>query len=317
MGYHRTGTSEARDGSGDTVRILVINNPRSGLGDAGLARYIDALNGRGATVETRELEAGAHVARLLANAAEFDRVVAAGGDGTASSVAYALGGRGIPMLAYPAGTANLLAANLGLPHDPEELAVVTLEGSTLVTDLGEIVAGPGRRRTDRVGFAGIAGCGFDATVMEGAAQLKPTIGAGAYLVSVLMNLAPTPATFHIVSDEDTVVTDGIAVLLVNFAKMQFDLAVTHDSDATDGLFEVVVIRTKNVAGLIPTVWAALLDRLGDNPDRPSLQVFKAREIHVEADPPLAMQYDGELVDATTPFFARVLPGAATFIVPSA
>ncbi len=35
---------------------------------------------------------------------------------------------------------------------------------------------------------------------------------------------------------------------------------------------------------------------------------------VEATPPLAVQYDGEVTGSTTPFTARMLPEAARFVV---
>ena len=87
------------------------------------------------------------------------------------------------------------------------------------------------------------------------------------------------------------------------------------SDATDGLLEVAIIRTRNVAGLIPAVWQAMLDRIVDLPQREGLEIHQAREISVEADPPLPLQFDGEVAGVTTPFSAKVLPGAATFLVP--
>lgn len=302
------------------VRVLVIDNPRSGQGDAGLYDYVRELTFAGADVTTRALSEDADLVALLADARSFDRVVSAGGDGTASGVAYALRASGVPIVAYPAGTANLLASNLGLPHDPRALAKVTLDGATMRTDLAEIECrscdvGDGVR-TGRLGFAVMAGAGFDADVMESAAALKPMLGAGAYFVSVLQNLAPTRAEIRLTLDGETVETDGIAVILVNFAKITFDIAVTHDSDATDGLLDVAVVRAHNLPALLPDVWAALLDRIGDYPHRPSLAVYSAREIRVETDPPLPLQSDGEVTDASTPFTARVLPGAATFVVPS-
>ena len=35
---------------------------------------------------------------------------------------------------------------------------------------------------------------------------------------------------------------------------------------------------------------------------------------MHADPPLAVQYDGEVTNTTTPFTARMLPEAARFVV---
>ena len=50
---------------------------------------------------------------------------------------------------------------------------------------------------------------------------------------------PTFSEIHLDLDGRKVVTEGSAVILVNFARLQFDLTIAHDSDATDGLFEVV------------------------------------------------------------------------------
>lgn len=293
------------------MRVLVVDNPRSGQGDARLYSFVRELVAAGAEVVCRPMPPGPPPPPLLGDAASFDRVVAGGGDGTASSLAYALRGTGAPILAYPAGTANLLALNLALPWDPAALASITLEGKSLQADLGELTVG-GR---EPIGFAIMAGAGFDAKVMEGAADLKSTLGVGAYFLSVMGNLAPTVADFRIWLDGDLLATDGIAVIIVNFAKIQFDLAVTHTSDATDGLLEVAVIRTRSAVGLIPAVWQALLDRLGNMPERAGLEIHSAREIRVESDPALPLQHDGEVAGATTPFSARVLPGAAVFLVP--
>ncbi len=295
------------------MRVLVIDNPRSGSGgDARLYEFVRTLAISGAEVDVRPFTGEAPIAGVLRDAASFDRVVAGGGDGTSAAVAYALRDTGVPMLAYPAGTANLLSANLSLPSDPVALARLTIEGATRTTDLGELRVGDGH---EPVGFVNMAGAGFDADVMEGAAANKASLGVGAYFLSVMGNLMPTVADFRIMLDGELLATDGIAVIVINFARIQFDLTLTNVSDATDGLLEVAVIRTRNVAGLIPAVWQAMLDRIVDLPQREGLEIHQAREISVESEPPLPLQFDGEVAGVMTPFSARVLPGAATFLVP--
>lgn len=302
-------------------RVLVMNNVRSGQGDSSLYDYVHALGQRGAEVTLRFTTAKADVWDVLGWVDVFDRVVAAGGDGTVSAVAYALRDSGIPIVAFPAGTANLVALNLGLPADPVALADLTLEGPHARIDVGEILSVGGGDGTPlspegRAGFVMAAGAGFDAKIMESARELKSTFGVGAYVVAALQNLAPTHSRFELTLDGRTVETEGIAVLVTNFARVQFDLAVSPASDAQDGVFEVIVPRTKSAAGLIPAVWAAVLDRVRTHPGRrPSLEYHTAREISVVADPPLPVQYDGEVVSGTTPLVARALPGAATFVVP--
>ena len=59
-----------------------------------------------------------------------------GGDGMVQRCADGLAGRAVPMAVLPAGTANLFAANLGIPDDLERAVAVGLHGqrrpSTLV-----------------------------------------------------------------------------------------------------------------------------------------------------------------------------------------
>ena len=64
-----------------------------------------------------------------------DLVVGAGGDGTVRIVADGLAGTGIPMGLVPAGTANLLARNLGLPMDETAAIEVAFGGHTRTIDL--------------------------------------------------------------------------------------------------------------------------------------------------------------------------------------
>ncbi|MDY0088686.1 MAG: diacylglycerol kinase family protein, partial [Coriobacteriia bacterium] len=96
------------------MRVLVVVNTHSGGGDAGIYDYVRALGAHGIEIVFRSAEPGASYAELVSDATSFDAIVAAGGDGTASAVCYASRNTGVPVLVYPAGTANLLALNLGL-----------------------------------------------------------------------------------------------------------------------------------------------------------------------------------------------------------
>lgn len=297
------------------MNVLVVTNLRAGFGDSGLSDFIRELGLCDAEVTMRFLNEGADLGHLLRDVRAYDRVVASGGDGTVSAVAYALRGTNIPLLAYPAGTANLIARNLRLPIEAKELAEATIAGVTVPIDLGEVTFVPaGTTVPVRRGFSVGAGAGFDARMMAAAQSLKGSLGEGAYLVAALQNLAPTVSRFTLTLDGKTVETEGIAVLLMNLARIQFDLAVAHDADGGDGLLEVVVLKTRTAAGLLPAVWAAMLDRLRNHPERPGLEIHTAATVQVHADPALPLEYDGEVVDATTPFSARVLPGAARYIV---
>lgn len=299
------------------MHILIVANMRSGLGDTGLYEFVRILGAEGAEVTLRFLNEHADITHLLRDAPEYECVVAAGGDGTVSSVLYALRDTGVPVLAYPAGTANVLAWNLRLPMGPEGLARVVLEGHAATIDLGEIrLCASGDQPQRRYGFALGAGTGFAAAIMESARDLKATLGESAYIVGALRNLLPTVSRFTLEMDDTTIETEGIAVMVMNLANLQYDVKITHDSNPQDGLFEVVVLRPTSAVGLLPTVWAALLDVLQNHPRRPGLDIHTARRVRITADPPVGLEFDGEVVEGTTPVFVRVLPRAARLLVPA-
>ncbi|MDH4140858.1 MAG: diacylglycerol kinase family protein [Coriobacteriia bacterium] len=308
------------------MRVLCVVNPWSGQDEFGFYDFVRVLGRNEAEVVLRFIgRRHSHVSHVQ-DAKQFDRVVAVGGDGTVSAICYALRDTGVPVMAFPAGTANLITLNLRMPTDPADLAETLLRGSIRSFDMGELTCRqnngkPSRARPrhaeSRRGFMVAAGAGFDAKIMEAADDFKPAIGAAAYLLGALQNLAPTVSKFTLTIDGEKHSTEGIAVLVVNFARLQFDLAITHNSDPCDGSLEVVVLRTRNAVQLLPAVWGAFLDRTtGSRPDRsPGLEIHSAHEVEVEAEPELALQHDGEVLPATTPFSARVLPQAATLVVP--
>ena len=77
----------------------------------------------------------------------------------------------------------------------------------------------------------------------------------------------------------------------------------------------MVLKAKNAVELLPSVFAAMLDRDGRFPDRgDALDIYSGKHIEVAADPAFEIQYDGETTGTTTPFIARALPQTARLIV---
>lgn len=293
------------------VKLLVINNLISGYGDGAIHDYIRSVVQDGDEVVIRSTDGTSDTRKFLADAKDFDLVIASGGDGTVATVMYELAYTGIPVLPFPAGTANLLAMNLSSPTEPHALAKLTREYSTLDFDLGEIEMATG----EKFGFSIMAGAGYDATIMKGAAPSKKSLGPLAYFKAAITNPLPQFSKFTITVDGERIESEGVGVLVINFSKIHFDISVVHENMPRDGVFDIAVLNTRDAFGLIPAVVAGLLDRAGGYPDRTdALQLYRGREITVEADPPLQVQYDGEVTSLTTPFTIRMLPKAARFAV---
>lgn len=292
------------------MKLLIVNNTSSGFGDGAIYDYIRIMAEDGSEHCVRYTDGTTDVADLLYDAAAYDAVVAAGGDGTIAAVSYALANTRIPILPFPAGTGNLLATNLYAPIEPHALAKMTREMKTLDFDLGEIEFA-GRRH----GFGIMAGAGYDATIMHDAQAAKKTLGAIAYFQAALNNAKPQVSHIHLNIDGEEIDSEGLGILVVNFPRIQFEIPLTHGTDARDGAFDIAILKAKDAFGLIPALIEGILDRDGTRPGRTdSVEIHRGRHVEAFADPPLNVQYDGEVPGLTTPFTARILDGAARFII---
>lgn len=293
------------------MKLLVINNLASGYREGAIYDFVRSFALDGDEITLRCTDGTTDLRLFLHDAEEYDAVVASGGDGTVSAVTYLLAETGIPVLPFPAGTANLLAMNLASPSEPHALAKMTRAGNLLDFDMGEIELADG----ERMGFMIMAGAGYDATIMKGAAAGKKILGPMAYFTSAVANATPQHADFTLTIDGKVVKSSGVGVLIVNFSKIQFDLSVVHENQPRDGAFDVVVLNTKDAFGLLPALMACILDRSGEFPERSdALEIYRGTEITVDADPALLVQYDGEVTNLKTPFTVRMLPKAARLVV---
>jgi diacylglycerol kinase family enzyme len=127
----------------DTIAVLLNRSSGATARTGPDNRALDAVR---AALATAGLEASVQVAegrvlgslarRAVANGARL--VVAAGGDGTASTVAAALVGTDASLGILPLGTLNHFAKDLGIPLDVAGAAAVIASGRTAHVDVGEV-----------------------------------------------------------------------------------------------------------------------------------------------------------------------------------
>lgn len=292
------------------MNVLVIHNLGSGYGEGAIYDFIRTYSVDGDSVTIRFFNGKTPFSKLLEDAKNFDFVVACGGDGTISTISYELRNTNIPILPFPAGTANLLAINLLSPSEPHALTKLADQANTLLFDLGEIECG-----TTKVGFTMMAGCGYDQLIMSNASSKKKLLGPIAYFEAALTNPSPQFSEFTITIDGQTIKSSGIGVVITNFSKIQFDLMVSDKNLPRDGMLDLVVLKTKNAVELLPTVFAKAVDHSGDLAKKiGAVEIYRGREITIDADPAMLLEYDGEATQFSTPFTARCLPGAVRYIV---
>ena len=146
------------------MKLLVLNNLASGYGEGAIYDFVRSFAADGDEVCLRSTDGTTELESLITDARDFDAVIASGGDGTVTTTAYSLAGTGIPVMPFPAGTANLLALNLAAPNEPHALAKMLRAGITLDFDMAEIEFRADDGESAKKGFGIMAGAGYDAMI---------------------------------------------------------------------------------------------------------------------------------------------------------
>ena len=292
------------------MKLLIIDNLGAGLGEGLIYEFIRIMAADGNELVLRSTDGTTRIEDMLADAAAFDGVVASGGDGTVAAVCSALRYSDVPILPFPAGTANLCASNLDSPTEVHALANMVRSGLTLDFDLGELEMNGEARR-----FVIMAGAGFDASIMKTAAPLKKSLGSFAYYRATVNHALPPVARFTIDLDGETIERNGVGILGINFSQLQGGIPVVHGNFPRDGLLDVAILTAANAFELIPALGAAMLDVAGQFPDRTDALEFKrARRVRISCDPELEVEYDGEPIGRASELVMRALPSATRFFV---
>lgn len=294
-------------------RVLVVHNPRSGQADdaAKLATFCKILEGAGLEVTRRPIAKDVPIREYVQDVADYDVVVAAGGDGTISSLTYAVRYKGVPILIYPTGTANLIAQNLEVPKSPQELAKLVLTGKAVQVDIGEVETGGHKR-----GFCMLAGAGIDAAMIRDSVEFKDKFGPMAYILGALKQLNPQQHNFELEIDGKKRNFKGIGVMAANFGMANFRLPITDNISPSDGHFTIILMRGGHLFRLIPNIIDSLRARFffGDPIFDNNLETIEAKSLTVHCQyENLPVQYDGEILQDTTPFSVHILPAAISFL----
>jgi diacylglycerol kinase (ATP) len=297
-------------------RTCIIVNPFAGHEDG--ARTRRQIGGRlaelGASFDLVETTRAGHAAELARDAVRlgYRAVAVCGGDGTLAEAATGLADSGTPLGIIPRGTANQVAQNLGIPLALDDALDVVVHGREQVIDLGRI--------DDRV-FALVAGAGFDAAVMRSATrEMKERWGFGAYIYAAVKEaMSAGSRSFHITADGREIEVEAVSVMVANVGELfggwlplRFSLAPHPTSAWHDGMFDIVIVAPRNAPDLAQILWRAAQRRFTGSE---RLVHFQAREITITADPPIAVQVDGDPA-GETPITMSVMRDALRVLLPA-
>ncbi|HEU4464120.1 MAG TPA: YegS/Rv2252/BmrU family lipid kinase [Gemmatimonadota bacterium] len=291
--------------------MAVVYNPVAGRGAGRLAaaRLAAVAAARGDRIDLlgtgRAIDARTAAREAAESGAE--RVIAIGGDGTVVEVAAGLLALSDPppLAIVPQGTANLLALNLGVPHDRESAIQAAFSSRVGRIDCGRANGEP---------FLIAVGAGVHADVIARADRSsKKRWGVAAYgIAGWHATRGVTPALFTIEIDGEKIEIEATTVQVMNVASViRRGWEFAHGVSPVDGILDVVAHRASTLAEHIVTAAAVVR---GAPTDTDLVVHRRGQRVRVDVDPAATVQRDGE-VAGRTPVEIDVLPQALPVVLP--
>lgn len=290
-------------------KIYIIANPVAGKDQPVLKTLNDAMHAAGVdwTLSVTKNPGDGQALAQQAVKDGADVVAVYGGDGTLMEVANGLLGSQVPMAILPAGTANVLAVELGIPMDLAAACALAVDSNAAIRQVDMFRIG------ERC-YLLKAGTGLNAAAVEATdQQMKERLGVLAYALSSLQALGGAPsARYHLSLDKEQVEMEGMVCLIANAGAIAapMNISLAPNVSMTDGLLDLFLLRKID----LPSLLSVAVSVVGGTDSADALLHWQARKIEVIAEPSQPVQADGEVL-GQTPFTAIIVSKAARIIVP--
>lgn len=229
-----------------------------------------------------------------------DRVVAVGGDGTVILVAQCLHETSIPMGILPAGSANGLAKELGIPERDAEALELVVTGKSVKIHMIKV--------NDHFCIH-LSDIGFNAFVVKKfeSGQKRGMMG---YLKASWKVLWSNPTMqLEIKTDTSTIKLDAAMLVLANATKYGSGALINPEGKLNDKLFEIVVIKKVSLS----EIFKMMFTHAAYNPEKTEL--YQTSSLQVRSRKKVHFQVDGEYLGKVNDVKAIILPDALEVIIP--
>lgn len=285
-----------------TQKILFIVNPGSGNKDVDYKKEIKAFfKSKDEELDIYQLPENCSLAKIKSaiEKSAADRVIAVGGDGTLKLVAECLLETKMPIGIIPAGSANGMAKELGIPLELNEALELAINGKPkqihAVLINGELCIH-------------LADIGFNAYIVKKFDEL-PTRGMWTYAKA-----AWHAFWYHRKMDVEFKIGKKIIkqkaamVAIANATQYGSGFQINPDGKLDDELFEVILVKEYAVMEIIK-IW---ISKLPWNPKK--IERFQTASLEITTKHKVHFQVDGEYLGKVNTINAKLIPKAINVIV---
>ncbi len=287
----------------NTERLLFVINSLSGNNTTNWETLINKhFEGSNHTINIFNLDKLCSPAILKTRINEFTptRVLAVGGDGTVKLCASCLLNTPIPLGIIPAGSANGMAKELGIPVDLNKALMLSVEGIIKSIHLVKI--------NDELCIH-LGDIGFNAFVIK-----KFETGAGrgmwGYIKAAWKVLWLQPhMQVELQVNGQIIKRRAAMVVIANATKYGSGALINPDGDLEDELFEVIVVRKIS----FKEIYKMMVTHLSYDPAK--TEVYQTSSLEISSRRKAHFQVDGEYLGRVNKLVAEILPAAIKIIVP--
>jgi diacylglycerol kinase (ATP) len=228
-------------------------------------------------------------------------VAAVGGDGTVKMVAELIRDSPIKLGIIPAGSANGLAKELGIPATINEALEIVMTGIEKKMDAIEI-------NKKELCFH-LSDIGLNAFLVKQFQKSKSRgfWGYGRFLLKMLWHKRKMRVVIK--TDEGIIRRYAYMVVFANAEKYGTGAVINPEGSVADGKFEIVIVRKLHLV----EIFKAITARKSFHPER--IEVVRTKNVVMQVRRKAPFQIDGEYIGRVSFLEAAIKPALVTVLVP--
>lgn len=230
-----------------------------------------------------------------------DIVAAVGGDGTVKMVAELIRDSRMKLGIIPAGSANGLAKELGIPSTINEALEIVMTGVEKKMDAIEI-------NKKELCFH-LSDIGLNAFLVKQFQKSKSRgfWGYGRFLLKMLWHKRKMRVVIK--TDEGIIRRYAYMVVLANAEKYGTGAVINPEGSVADGKFEIVIVRKLHLV----EIFKAITARKTFHPER--IEVVRTKNVVLQVRRKAPFQIDGEYIGRVNFLEAAIKPAIVSVLVP--
>ena len=229
-------------------------------------------------------------------------IIAVGGDGTVTMLANIVAYTNIALGILPAGSANGMAKELGIPENPVEALKIIIDEHVRKCDLIEINKNKYCLHLSDIGLNAHLIKHFD----EG--KLRGKLGYAMVILKTLWYKEKMQVCVKTKNIE--VKRNAFMVVIANASKYGTGAVINPEGNLGDGLFEVIIVRRLAFVTLLKMLFKPGIF----NPKK--IEIIPSTSVEVSMSNKMYFQIDGEYQGKIKNLTAQICEGCLNMIVPA-